>query len=90
MQLERIRLWKLQGGDLFVDRQTLKEKYDPSYRLFVPASIPGSTSTDSQGAVVRLPPDAPLYDFGPAQNWRNLFGESRLTWLNPFNTPCGS
>jgi hypothetical protein len=37
---------------------------------------------ESQGAIVLVDPDTPLYDFGPMKNWKRLMGERWWEWFS--------
>lgn len=63
------------GTTLEVERTRRGWHYDARRYLWVPLEPPAEGEQRWSGRVVRVEPDAPLYDLGPAANWRTMMGE---------------
>lgn len=81
VQLERIRRWKVQAvsGVLEESRNGRDAvERDARLTLWVPFKLEDESYS---GAILRVEPSVPLFDFGPKQNWRLLMGDNWLEWL---------
>lgn len=78
VQVERIRRYRLKSKS--------GSARDACVRLWIPFDRDrhGKVANGDErlGAVVSVDPDAPLYDFGPMENWKKLMGDKWWEWFS--------